>query len=1322
MKGMFFALTLGLSIGAMAANNVWYVDASNYGQGGDGSKTNPFGSMQEANDATAVQNDDTIYVSEGDYDQGKTAYGNYSHGTYSGSAYVRLAVSKRLNFVASGRRNRTRIVGYPGSQPTRTSSVVYFMCDSIGCVAVTQSGSGSTFRGFTFHQGTQHQSANGAMASGGITAVSKSGAEFTAIDCLFDACIGRGGGGMGEGGVAIRCTFAHCGGNGYGSAANGIRGYNCLFLRNGRLDDETQVAMGDYASAVYNCELVNCLVFANGFHNGIRGNGATYDRYYNVAAYDDDDNAAYVVTNGTFRSCAVREVMGAGADSDATVVQLYSGVNQEDILFTNLCANAYTGDYSPVKNGFLDGTGNPSYRDLNWIPAVERDVCFDGTPMPADAPTPIGLLLPAKTVTSGPLPFGDSKLTVNGMKILKPSLHNAIYQGAWPEQVAIRVAPGETKVTGYAEYGRPRFAGKDTIWQLLPPKHNADGTLYAPPAITALEYECEYWVDCAYEGDDADGSAEKPFPKLQSALDRLVNSKETLIHVAKGTYGSLQGFTPAAAAGGVNSRIVVPASKCAVVLAEEGPENTIIEGARATEGTTGNGTDAVRCIYAGSGADVAFCGFTIADGHVYGDNDTENSTYCGGAVCCANLSPQFYDSVITGSSGRHAVWNGKYFRCRLVRNDNYRRGIVSGSTGNCFVSGSLFADNIDKGGTYGSLFAYVYSFNCSFAETNAPADRNVWNINCRVLNAAVYARGIQNDPNSDGEMIGCVGASSRGSAMRYSGPDNLNANPQFFNMMKGDYRLSSTSPALNFGKIKAGVKLTYAYLLANVRGDINNAGLIHDDGTVNAGCYADAGVAQPRQVFVSPTGDDENDGFSEATPKQSLQAACDSATMAKTGYVEDIHEVVALPGTYRIGSKLHAATTFSGAQTIESRVVIPAGMTLRSRDGAEKTIIEGQNATVNADEYGCGDNALRCAYVETNARLVGFTLRNGRTRNTTITGYVDDNLGAGVFGHGADSCSVEDCIVEGCVSRNGAAASMVTLRRCEIRDNCATGWGSVSRSAELYDCYIHGNYGCSSMSDLVKNVVGCTYVGNYSNLAKTDARPVVMSNCGNGRLVNTVLLGGYRDPQGSGGETVSISNCVIGSDVAWTHDPDFEPVGCQDALTQRELLAFYDGTGRALVKEAPGVDTGLAGVCPHEVDLDGARRVMNGAIDIGAFEYDWKNDYGKALAMKNLIVTDVSANGVVETDGVIRMTDGGELGAILSGTEKATYVMRATLAGTGTLVVKLNGAEVGRLTTDGSVTFEADENPADLRYAYMGEGKATLSLLFRKTGMILMVR
>ena len=333
------------------------------------------------------------------------------------------------------------------------------------------------------------------------------------------------------------------------------------------------------------------------------------------------------------------------------------------------------------------------------------------------------------------------------------------------------------------------------------------------------------------------------------------------------------------------------------------------------------------------------------------------------------------------------------------------------------------------------------------------------------------------------------------------------------------------------------------------------------------------------------------------------------------------------------------------------------------------------------------------------------------------------NNGGGGSGNGVGMLGLEGTAI----MRNSIFTGNYTSGN--VRGPC-DGVLGIRGSATLENCVIYGNYTQASSGGDKDS--GGSKLRRGGGIIVYSGSPVIR-NCiiRNNRYPNDYMeIPGGVDiykPLREGdfliitGATPLIENCNVpegqvpaGAVGCQTDDPKFTD---PDVAT----LANRDFT---IADDSPCVDAGKAQEWQMTAtDYSGINDRYQGlGVDIGAFEYDWKNDYGKALAMKNLIVTDVSANGVVETDGVIRMTDGGELGAILSGTEKATYVMRATLAGTGTLVVKLNGAEVGRLTTDGSVTFEADENPADLRYAYMGEGKATLSLLFRKTGMILMVR
>ena len=225
-----------------------------------------------------------------------------------------------------------------------------------------------------------------------------------------------------------------------------------------------------------------------------------------------------------WRNCVCRGAVSDGGDV-ADVLFLSSDT------YTNLCVNPYFGDYRPVADGFLDGTGNPAWLQFDWIPAKERLLNFDGSARAAEDPVPIGILLPAEEVTSGVLYWNSSGLTLNGQLAAK---YPAFVQGRAGTQIAIGIAPDNANVIGLGGLGDPAFGNRDTIWQLLPPKHNDDGS--PMPMYSSGPFRATYnlWVDCSYTGGDSDGSQAKPFTTLKDAVDALAgtSSEWTRVWVA----------------------------------------------------------------------------------------------------------------------------------------------------------------------------------------------------------------------------------------------------------------------------------------------------------------------------------------------------------------------------------------------------------------------------------------------------------------------------------------------------------------------------------------------------------------------------------------------------------------------------------------------------------------------------------------------------------------------------------------------------------------------------------------------------------------------
>ena len=1274
---------LGLSAGE------WYVDDDWYGKGGNGSAQRPFGTIPDA--VSAASANDTVYIAEGVYDKGSANVWGVS---ISGKPFfyqqTRLLVTKRLTFVGEG-SDKTVILGTWGSGGDPNE---FYRTNGVCCAVVHPGGLGTVFKKIRFKDGYTHQTARSGAGCGGVTTWNESDVDFRVVDCHFENCFGREGGAM-YGGVAIRTTFEGNTCNGYGSAVYKAKCYNCLFIGNGPGGNSER-------HAVYYSSLVNCLVLYNRNNCGIKTAwlSSGYGSYCNVASFDnaaDEDDA-----NGAWTNCVCRGAPTGAACSEVTSLSTTT--------YTNLCANPYFGDFRPVEGGFLDGRGSAEARTQSWIPEAERDVYFDGSPMPAGASTPIGLLLPPKAITSGAINFTSKDLTVNGKAPYKAP---ALYQGSWPDQISIGIAPGVTNVIGLSGLDSPKFAGKSHIWQLLPPKVGTTGALYTVPSIGAVKYARQLWVDCDSDAETPDGSKDAPFKTIQAAIDALASQQWTLVHVAAGTYDSGE-----KTAGGVLTRVVAKANDYAVFVAEGG--EAVIKGKASTETSSGCGTDAVRCLYAPAGAFVSFCGFTFSDGHCYGWADTQNSTYAGGAAWCGDSNPGFYDCKFTGCSGNFAVGNnGTYYRCEFVGNKYARRGLLSGNA--CILSSCLIANNGYSYSSYIHFFSDVKAVNCSHCETNAP-NVNLYNINCKFLNCAMYGSCKMQATSAASQIIGCTATTMGGGTFAIDTTSNTKANPKFIRMNNGDYRLSSISAAVNGGTLVPSASLTYDDMLKFIRGDKKNLRLVREDGTVPSGCHAET-VVQQMAVYVRPDGDDGNDGLTEESAFQSLQKACDMCKSG-AGFPDPCNEVVALPGTYKIGARCHASSVFSGTPTIKSRVVIPSGITLRSKEGPESTTIEGESATTGADAYGCGSDAIRCAFIGNNSVLSGFTLTGGRTRDTATTGYVDDNLGGGVLGQSIGGAVCEDCILTGNVSRNGGAGALITFKRCVIYDNIAIGYGSAFRSGRIYDSYVYGNYGCGALTDLISGMYGCTIGDNYSNVAKTQRTLLPICNA-SGPVVNCVFLGlGYNDPASTSGASgnAAITNCVYPSDCPWT--PKSSVVNFDRRYTAAELQSMYEN-GRAKSRTAPSVDAGREGVCTNEKDLDGNERVLNGAIDIGAFEYDWINDYGRALG-RRVSVLDYSADSVVETSDLkVTVGDGGSIRAEVDrgpGSGSKTYEITATVPDGGRLEMLLNGEPLGVLEASGVIRFDSALAGNELQMDYVGDQPCTIDSIAVVNGVLLIVK
>ncbi|MBI2441165.1 MAG: right-handed parallel beta-helix repeat-containing protein [Lentisphaerae bacterium] len=188
--------------------------------------------------------------------------------------------------------------------------------------------------------------------------------------------------------------------------------------------------------------------------------------------------------------------------------------------------------------------------------------------------------------------------------------------------------------------------------------------------------------------------------------------------------------------------------------------------------------------------------------------------------------------------------------------------------------------------------------------------------------------------------------------------------------------------------------------------------------------------AQGATYYVSPAGNDANNGTSWSLAKQTIQAGINVAAAGDTVLVAD--------GTYMVTHQIE----------------VNQGITVRSVNGAQATTIDGGGVT-------------RCAYLYTNAVLDGFTIKNGydpdygggvyisggMVRNCTISGnmaytYYDyneyfsgyyGNFGGGVYVLGG---TVENCTINGNLACYGGGVWVENglVKNCAISENWAFAW------------------------------------------------------------------------------------------------------------------------------------------------------------------------------------------------------------------------------------------------------------------------------------------
>ncbi|MCL1921271.1 MAG: InlB B-repeat-containing protein [Kiritimatiellaeota bacterium] len=301
------------------------------------------------------------------------------------------------------------------------------------------------------------------------------------------------------------------------------------------------------------------------------------------------------------------------------------------------------------------------------------------------------------------------------------------------------------------------------------------------------------------------------------------------------------------------------------------------------------------------------------------------------------------------------------------------------------------------------------------------------------------------------------------------------------------------------------------------------------------------------------------------------------------------------------------------------------------------------------DGGGAYEGTLSGCTLSGNEARYGGGAYSGTLTNCTLSGNTAENYGGGAY-----NGTLTGCTLSGNFANFGGGAYNGTLTNCTLSGNVAYDNGGGARSGTLYNCFLSGNeatYGGGAYASVLHN---CVLSGN---LAETGGGVFAGT-------LNNCTVSGNRAYEGGGAHGASVNqsrlnNCVVWGNAALSAGTENYGDYCvfASSCTSPAPSGSADGGGNVsgnplfapmdlrLSPGSPCLGAGATVHATHPTDILGNDRIVNGLVDMGAYQGAWAPRAGDEHVPRN-VEASRDVRGAVRVSWEAPMSGGAVLYAV----------------------------------------------------------------------------